>query len=64
MKWCRVQTPEGPRFGTVEGETVSLREGSPFGPSGSTGKTLPLAEAKLLVPVIPLCHRLELSRSR
>ncbi|MGH6771476.1 MAG: fumarylacetoacetate hydrolase family protein [Xanthobacteraceae bacterium] len=53
MKWCRVETPEGPRFGLVEGETVGLVEGTPFDRFSRTGKTLPLAQARLLVPVIP-----------
>jgi 2-keto-4-pentenoate hydratase/2-oxohepta-3-ene-1,7-dioic acid hydratase in catechol pathway len=53
MKWCRVQTPDGPRFGLIEGETISIIEGTPFGRHAKSGKTLPLADAKLLVPVIP-----------
>ena len=27
---CRVQTPEAPRFGAVEGKTVALIDGTPF----------------------------------
>lgn len=53
MKWCRVETPEGPRFGVVEGETVALIDGTPFGRFARTGKTVPLAAARLLVPVVP-----------
>jgi 2-keto-4-pentenoate hydratase/2-oxohepta-3-ene-1,7-dioic acid hydratase in catechol pathway len=53
MKWCRVETPDGPRFGMVEGETISLIDGTPFESAVRTGKTLPLAEARLLIPVVP-----------
>lgn len=53
MKWCRVETPEGPSFGMVADESIVLVEGSPFGSVTPTGTTVPLAEARLLVPVIP-----------
>jgi 2-keto-4-pentenoate hydratase/2-oxohepta-3-ene-1,7-dioic acid hydratase in catechol pathway len=53
MKWCRVQTPDGPRYGVVEDETVALVEGSPFNRFERTGKTVALAQARLLVPVVP-----------
>jgi len=53
MKWCRIQTPDGPRFGMVDGETVALTEGSPFDRFTRTGETVPLAQARLLVPVVP-----------
>jgi len=53
MKWCRIETPDGPRFGMVEGETVALVEGTPFGRFEPTGKTVKLAGARLLVPVVP-----------
>lgn len=53
MKWCRVQTPDGPRFGMVAEDSIVLVEGTPFGNVTPTGQTLPLAEAQLLVPVVP-----------
>lgn len=53
MKWCRIQTPEGPRFGMVEGETIVLVDGTPFDGVARTGQTLPVAQAQLLVPVVP-----------
>ena len=53
MKWCRIQTPEGPSFGVAEDETIALVKGSPFGEHTRTGKTVKLAEAQFLVPVIP-----------
>ena len=48
MKWCRVQTPDGPRFGVVEGETVALMEGSLFDRSDRTGETVALAQAVIV----------------
>jgi 2-keto-4-pentenoate hydratase/2-oxohepta-3-ene-1,7-dioic acid hydratase in catechol pathway len=53
MKWCRVETSDGPSFGLVEGDTIALVDGTPFGRPSKTGKTLPLAQARLLVPIIP-----------
>jgi 2-keto-4-pentenoate hydratase/2-oxohepta-3-ene-1,7-dioic acid hydratase in catechol pathway len=53
MKWCRVQTSEGPRFGVVEDEMIALVDGTPFDGFARTGRHLPLATAQLLVPVVP-----------
>lgn len=53
MKWCRVRTPQGPRFGVVEDETVSLIDATPFDRFTRTGVTLSLMEASLLAPVVP-----------
>jgi 2-keto-4-pentenoate hydratase/2-oxohepta-3-ene-1,7-dioic acid hydratase in catechol pathway len=53
MKWCRVRTPEGPSFGVVEGDAIALVEGTPFGHFTWSGETVPLAQAQLLVPVVP-----------
>jgi len=53
MKWCRIDTPDGPRFGMVEGETVAIVDGSPFGRFERTGENVALAQARLLVPVVP-----------
>jgi 2-keto-4-pentenoate hydratase/2-oxohepta-3-ene-1,7-dioic acid hydratase in catechol pathway len=53
MQWCRIQTPEGPRFGMVADESVVLVEGTPFDNVTPTGETVPLSEAQLLVPVVP-----------
>lgn len=57
-KWCRIKTAAGPRFGMVEGGagengTVALVDGSPFDRFEPTGETVPLADARLLVPVVP-----------
>ena len=53
MRWCRIQTVDGPRYGVVEGETVALIDGTPFSGGERTGETIPLDAAELLVPVVP-----------
>ena len=53
MKWCRVETADGPRFGVVEGETVALGDGTPFEGFTRSDETVPLSGARLLVPVVP-----------
>ncbi len=53
MIWCRYETEEGPRYGLVEGETVSEIEGTPWDEHAFVAKKRPLASIKLLVPVIP-----------
>jgi 2-keto-4-pentenoate hydratase/2-oxohepta-3-ene-1,7-dioic acid hydratase in catechol pathway len=53
MKWCRIETPNGPRFGLVEGERVTVVEGTPFDRFTKTQTVVPLTGAKLLVPVVP-----------
>ena len=53
MKWCRIGTPDGPSFGLAEGERIAIVDGTPFDRWTKTGKTIALAEAQLLVPVIP-----------
>lgn len=53
MKWCRFETPVGPSYGIIDDDVVSKVNGSPFGGYERTSATVPLREAKLLVPVIP-----------
>jgi 2-keto-4-pentenoate hydratase/2-oxohepta-3-ene-1,7-dioic acid hydratase in catechol pathway len=53
MKWCRVRTSDGPRFGMIEDERIAVVDGTPFDRFVTTGKTLPFGQAELLVPVIP-----------
>ena len=53
VKWCRLETPEGPSFGLVEGDRIELVEGSPFATFTRSGRFTPLAQARLLVPVVP-----------
>jgi 2-keto-4-pentenoate hydratase/2-oxohepta-3-ene-1,7-dioic acid hydratase in catechol pathway len=53
MIWCRYEHAGGVSYGFVEGETVFAVEGSPFAEHRVTSRSHPLAEVKLLVPVIP-----------
>ena len=51
--WCRLETQAGPSYGQVHDDHVDVVEGSPFGEWLAIGSRVPLAQAKLLVPVIP-----------
>ena len=51
--WCRVEIDGREVYGLVEGDEVRLVEGSPFEGHSSTGRRLPRASARLLVPVVP-----------
>ena len=53
MIWCRFQSDDGPRYGLVEGQTVTEYDGLPWADPTPTGRKLDLASVKLLVPVIP-----------
>jgi 2-keto-4-pentenoate hydratase/2-oxohepta-3-ene-1,7-dioic acid hydratase in catechol pathway len=53
MRWCRVETLAGPSFGIAHFDAVELVRGSPFAEWQGTSERMPLAQAKLLVPVIP-----------
>jgi 2-keto-4-pentenoate hydratase/2-oxohepta-3-ene-1,7-dioic acid hydratase in catechol pathway len=53
MKWCRVRMEDGPSFGVVEGAAIALGHGTPFDRFTRSGETIPLADAQLLVPVVP-----------
>ena len=51
--WCRVEIDNRDVYGLVEGDQIRLVEGSPFGSHSPTGRRVPLATARLLVPVVP-----------
>jgi 2-keto-4-pentenoate hydratase/2-oxohepta-3-ene-1,7-dioic acid hydratase in catechol pathway len=57
--WCRIQGPDGPRLGRVEGEFVetvsasSLQEVMASGAGEPDGSKTPLAAATMLVPLQP-----------
>jgi 2-keto-4-pentenoate hydratase/2-oxohepta-3-ene-1,7-dioic acid hydratase in catechol pathway len=53
MRWCRFDSGDGPRFGTIDGDTVTEVSGTPFGEYTVTAAKFPLAGVRLLVPVIP-----------
>jgi 2-keto-4-pentenoate hydratase/2-oxohepta-3-ene-1,7-dioic acid hydratase in catechol pathway len=53
MIWCRFQREGRAFYGIVESDTVVAVEGDPFTAHKMTGQIAPLADVKLLVPVIP-----------
>jgi 2-keto-4-pentenoate hydratase/2-oxohepta-3-ene-1,7-dioic acid hydratase in catechol pathway len=53
MKWCRFQTGSHVGYGLVEDGRVVEVQGSPFTEYAATRTSHPLAEVKLLPPVIP-----------
>ena len=53
MKWCRFQVGQHVSYGIVGGETVTEVAGTPFGAHTVTSTSHPLAQVKLLPPVIP-----------
>jgi 2-keto-4-pentenoate hydratase/2-oxohepta-3-ene-1,7-dioic acid hydratase in catechol pathway len=74
MRWCRFDSGAGPRFGIVDGQTVTEVSGSPFTEHALTPDQFPLDTVRLLVPVIPPTfyaagtnfreHVIEMSRRR
>jgi 2-keto-4-pentenoate hydratase/2-oxohepta-3-ene-1,7-dioic acid hydratase in catechol pathway len=53
MRLCRVGRPDGPAFGAVRDDHVTLIDGHPFGQFSLTNLVAPLADVRLLAPVIP-----------
>lgn len=54
MKIARFSTGGDPRFGILDGDDLVVLTGDPmFSGFGTTGERVPLADAKLLAPVIP-----------
>ena len=57
MRIARFAKGDGVAYGVVDGETISELHGHPFGvdPGGVrlTGRSYPLAEVRLLAPVLP-----------
>lgn len=53
MKICRVSYGGGISFGVVEGDDVAELDGPPIGELRFTGKRAPLADCRLLAPVLP-----------
>ena len=54
MKWCRIQLDAGPAYGLVEGEQVAVLSRAPFEGIERSGERYPLAQVRLLPPVMPL----------
>jgi 2-keto-4-pentenoate hydratase/2-oxohepta-3-ene-1,7-dioic acid hydratase in catechol pathway len=53
IRWVRFEHQRGVGFGILEGDTVAVHEGELFAGARATGRTLPLRELKLLMPVRP-----------
>lgn len=53
MRICRVAFEDDLHYGVVEGEAVALLSSHPFGPFEPDGRVLPLAEVRLVAPVLP-----------
>lgn len=53
MRWCRFRSGDDVAFAIVDGDKIREVSGSPFGAWSETGRTIPLADADLDVPVYP-----------
>ena len=53
MRWIRYTAGGETAYGIVEDDAVIAVEGSPFGNFERTGKSLPLSQVKIEVPVVP-----------
>jgi 2-keto-4-pentenoate hydratase/2-oxohepta-3-ene-1,7-dioic acid hydratase in catechol pathway len=53
MRWARIDLHGTPTYAVIEADTVIPVNGSPFTAWDRTGQRLALADAKLLVPVVP-----------
>ena len=53
MRWARIETADGPRYGIVEDGAVAVVEGSPFGDHTRTGRRVALEDTAFLPPVAP-----------
>ncbi len=53
MQWCRVEVDGRATWGMVDGAEVRIVDGSPLDRYTRTARAIALAEAKLLVPVVP-----------
>jgi len=51
--WCRIETGGRAPYGLVQGELVTVVDGSPFDRYTPTGTRVSLRDARLLVPVVP-----------
>ena len=53
MRLCRFRHGDAVRYGSLEHDSVQPFEGDLFGDRRPTGESIPLAEVRLLAPVIP-----------
>ena len=54
MRWVRIEHNGEPVHGIIEGDQVALTSGNLYENPQKTGETVPLAGAKLLVPIEPV----------
>ncbi len=52
-KWGRFEHARAVGFGTIAGDTIRVHEGDMFNNPKDTGRTLKLADVKLLMPCVP-----------
>jgi 2-keto-4-pentenoate hydratase/2-oxohepta-3-ene-1,7-dioic acid hydratase in catechol pathway len=53
VRICRVAVGDELQYGVIEGEAVALLSSHPFGPFEPDGRVLPLADVRLVAPVLP-----------
>jgi 2-keto-4-pentenoate hydratase/2-oxohepta-3-ene-1,7-dioic acid hydratase in catechol pathway len=53
VRICRVAVGDELHYGVIEGEAVALLSSHPFGPFEPDGRVLPLADVRLVAPVLP-----------
>ena len=53
MKWSRLEINNEPSYGIIENNNITPVLGSPFTNYEKTSQSIPITDAKLLVPVIP-----------
>ena len=53
MRWVRVETENGPSYGIIDGDIVSLVKNCLFDEIEFTGENINLESAKLMVPLVP-----------
>jgi 2-keto-4-pentenoate hydratase/2-oxohepta-3-ene-1,7-dioic acid hydratase in catechol pathway len=53
VRICRVALDDELHYGVIEGEAVALLTSHPFGPFEPDGRVLPLADVRLVAPVLP-----------
>ena len=53
MRICRVAVDDELHYAVLEGEAVALLSSHPFGPFEPEGRVLPLADVRLVAPVLP-----------
>jgi len=53
VRICRVAVDDDLHYGVLEGEAVALLSSHPFGPFEPEGRVLPLADVRVVAPVLP-----------